>query len=105
MSFMADHLINEARRRQVRLWVDVDGELRFTAGDGAAHDRLFHLLRSQAGQIAARITAGGASWFKSLSTATADAPLVYVIPAAGASPSTYRAWGEFGHGRLRSRRF
>ncbi|MFF5565528.1 thioesterase II family protein [Streptomyces sp. NPDC012623] len=91
MSFLADQLIGEARRRQVRLWVDSTGRLQFAGDAPALDDRFVMLLRTQEQPIAAKI--GGESrdrWLRRLTEAEGGDALLYLIPAAGAGPNTYR---------------
>ncbi|MEU7114588.1 alpha/beta fold hydrolase [Streptomyces sp. NPDC046182] len=91
MTFVADQLIGEARRRQVRLWVDSTGKLQFAGDAQALDDRFVMLLRAQEQPIAAKI--GGRSrdrWLRRLTADEAGHALLYLIPAAGAGPNTYR---------------
>ncbi|MFI5757228.1 thioesterase II family protein [Streptomyces sp. NPDC051569] len=94
MSFLADQLIGEARRRQVRLWVDSTGGLQFAGEGPALDDRFVMLLRTQARPIAAKIGAEAPDrWLRPLTGARGDGDaLLYLIPAAGAGPNAYRSW-------------
>ncbi|MFF1561645.1 thioesterase II family protein [Streptomyces sp. NPDC058279] len=94
MSFLADQLIGEARRRQVRLWVDSTGRLQFAGDAPALDDRFVMLLRTQAQPIAAKIGVGRQDrWFRRLTDHGDDGnALLYLIPAAGAGPNSYRPW-------------
>ncbi|MEU7497305.1 thioesterase II family protein [Streptomyces griseofuscus] len=101
MSFLADQLIGEARRRQVRLWVDSTGRLQFAGNSPALDDRFVMLLRTQAQPIAARIGARSRGrWFKRLTEGDGDL-LLYLLPAAGAGPGTYRSWAAAAPAGLR----
>ncbi|MEW2283288.1 alpha/beta fold hydrolase [Streptomyces sp. NPDC047841] len=101
MSFLADQLIGEARRRQVRLWVDSAGRLQFAGDAPALDDRFVMLLRTQERPIAAKIGAeSGDRWFKRLTRGDGDV-LLYLIPAAGAGPGTYRPWSAAAPAGLR----
>ncbi|WP_316524220.1 thioesterase II family protein [Kitasatospora brasiliensis] len=92
MSFLAHQLIGEARRRQVRLWVDSTGELRFAGPAATLDERFVALLRAQAGPITAKIGQDAPDrWLKPLTEGDGDL-LLYLIPAAGAGPGAYRAW-------------
>ncbi|MET7656835.1 MULTISPECIES: alpha/beta fold hydrolase [unclassified Streptomyces] len=91
MSFLVDQLMGEARRRQVRLWVDSSGVLRHAGPPAALDQRFVALLRSQARPLADRIGREAPNrWFKHLA---GDGDLVlYLLPAAGAGPGRYQSW-------------
>lgn len=91
MSFLVDQVMGEARRRQVRLWVDSSGVLRHAGPPDALDQRFVALLRSQAGPIADRIGCEASNqWFRHIG-GDGDSVL-YLLPAAGAGPGRYRSW-------------
>ncbi|MET9960464.1 alpha/beta fold hydrolase [Streptomyces sp. NPDC006326] len=91
MSFLADQLMGEARRRGVRLWVDAAGRLQYAGPEPVLDARFTTLLRTQADQIAARIGREPAQrWFKRIGP-EGDC-LLYLLPAAGAGPGRYQSW-------------
>ncbi|MFH8480209.1 thioesterase II family protein [Streptomyces sp. NPDC018055] len=101
MSFLADQVIGEARRRQVRLWVDPAGGLQHAGPAEVLDARFLMLLRTQAKPIAARLGQEPAGrWFKRLAGDDTGA-LLYLIPAAGAGPGAYRSWSEAAPAGLR----
>ncbi|MER7466098.1 alpha/beta fold hydrolase [Streptomyces sp. NPDC097981] len=101
MSFLADQLMGEARRRQVRLWVDTAGTLRYAGPAPALDDRFVTLLRTQAEPIADRIGREPPDrWFKRIGPDGGEV-LLYLIPAAGAGPGRYQPWAAAAPAGLR----
>jgi medium-chain acyl-[acyl-carrier-protein] hydrolase len=103
MSFIADQVLGEARRRQVRLWLDADGRLRYDGPPGMLDHRFVRLLTDHEQRIGERLGSDtsplarpsppGGAWLKPL-TAGEGRAVVYLLPAAGAGPGSYRSWRD-----------
>jgi surfactin synthase thioesterase subunit len=104
MSFIADQLLGEARRRQVCLWLDADGRLRWNGPPEMLDLRFVRLLTDHEQRIGERISADappllarpsppGGAWLKAL-TAGQGRAVIYLFPAAGAGPGSYRPWRD-----------
>lgn len=117
MDFMVDQLLGEARRRQVRVWADDAGRMQYDGSEDVLDDRFVALLSGHRSQIEKRLQGGAGPqglgefqrrpgpssplpathsperWFKPFTTGDGDVT-VYLLPAAGAGPNTYRRWGS-----------
>jgi medium-chain acyl-[acyl-carrier-protein] hydrolase len=111
MSFIADQLLGEARRRRVRLWLDENGRLRYDGSPAMLDDRFVRLLTDHGQRIGERLGADapplaaphhsllpggllpGGAWLKPLTAGNGRA-VVYLLPAAGAGPGSYSVWRD-----------
>ncbi len=99
MLSIADRLLDEARRRGVRLWADAD-LLRFDGPENALDERFLRLVRDHRDRILRRLAdieaepdAVAGAWLNPL-VANGAPTVLFVVPAAGSGPSVFRGWRE-----------